>query len=295
MAHLGNRLGVLTRIIDIYSNLCAKSDCSAVLLIKLGQRYRGIYARNSAALTIQSIWNMGQLKRNFISDIKRERAAHILQRVIGRFRFLNRMASKAKDRRASITAAAEIVSENFKMQWSIRYKGQKRVVVMMASSGFSSEIKKNHLAPQTEIFGRLIELYDPNVTIIYVSYKLNCEQQVFLDGLQTNAFKNNELERLHMIIVPENRIYHKTVSLCRRLIIAPDEIQEISRLVDEQNAYFSPTMIGYDELELSVLLKIPCFGTYETVQNLALNYKNQHEFILNAGCEASVGKILFNA
>ena len=105
---------------------------------------------------------------------------------------------------------------------------------------------------------RIINLYDPSIEIIYVSpFKLNSDILSYYYSIMATLGIENVVERFHVIVPEEAEKYPPHFSISQLLLLSPNTVREIKKIVGEREAYIVPGNGGKVEVELSMLMDIP--------------------------------------
>ena len=107
---------------------------------------------------------------------------------------------------------------------------------------------------------RIINLFDPNVEIIYVSpCELNNDILSYYFSIMSTLGVDNVKERFHVIVPDQAKSYPAHYSISQLLLLSPKTVNQIKKMIKDKEAYIIPGNGGKIEVELSMLLESPIF------------------------------------
>jgi hypothetical protein len=138
---------------------------------------------------------------------------------------------------------ARKLEHKLRREWSWKYSN--RVEVHVASASEESTDRLGRRCYQDSQLGRLINLRDEHVTIIYVmrEHEDKLENLHFLQILET-AFKDSELARLHIVVPKTCRFFIPGACTSRILHSCQKAINKIKVIVGDRPAVLVPGVLG---------------------------------------------------
>ncbi|KAJ3083646.1 hypothetical protein HK102_000972 [Quaeritorhiza haematococci] len=270
-----------------------------------GQFFRGPGGAERAATKIQATWKMFVLRRVHVDVIRHIRAAEVFV-----YYWQMKMKRRSLDmygmkRRQALMQKGSTIQIVFPGLWPLKYQGQKRVVIHLpAVSCDDPELRRKIMSNdalqwQCRQFGRLADLRDPDVTVIYVSLPIVNDE---MDQIQQAIGETLSLKdliashRLHIIIPETSGFYHPdglvpplppfspyTVpdpvppSLTSMLLTSDKALQKIRSITKDLPSVIVPGVVGDLEAELSGVLNIPLLNHNPINSKIAFVYSMQHE------------------
>ncbi|KAJ3331784.1 hypothetical protein HDU76_002236 [Blyttiomyces sp. JEL0837] len=233
-------------------------------------------------------WEAAKIRRAHLDLIRRIRAAELFVFYYRRKQKRKELDRIARENYQYYWNSALDLSYRLCETWNEYFKGQQRVVIHIPSTGFYSPFKDtlNMRRIQSEQVGRISDLVDPNVTIIYVSFPLEDDLENFTSDLIEKYFPNHDelvnSGRLNIVIPEACRFFDKNTSLAATLAISPEAIQQIFDLLGDLPAYIIPGVIGEQEVRLSAILGIPLFYPIDKITPLLSNKSAQRELLIDS-------------
>ncbi|KAI9205698.1 uncharacterized protein BJ171DRAFT_598350 [Polychytrium aggregatum] len=221
-----------------------------------GQRYKGRCGRQAAAAKIASVLKRHMIRKIHLDVIRHIRAAELFMFYWRRKKKRLILDSIGQQRISNYHQECLQLADNLRAQWASDYESNNR----------SYRSKFDFVAPfQRMQCGRLLDLVDPRISVIYVSPVLDETQMKEIeDVLAGHCLDYADLQaqgRLH-IIVPENaRFFTPNSSLTAMLLMSPLAVQKIRDLTQDQKAYIVPGVMGTADIELSAILKVPLLAS----------------------------------
>ncbi|KAH6560407.1 hypothetical protein BASA60_000329 [Batrachochytrium salamandrivorans] len=230
-------------------------------MLTVGQRFKGKHACCVAATLIQSMWRMYTLRSKHIVFISK---LHVAKRLVKMWRIrrhiLNIRQSLKKHRLEKIQLHIKKHSK-FCAEWKA-IKETQRVVIHIPSMSFGTDISckyKNMDTWQKRQIGHTLDLDEL---------------------IQSN--------RILLILLERPVHFSETVSLTTILMYNTSAIRKLSEFIKNKLAYIVPGVYAWPELELSLYLNVPVFGSFEGFQKLSHKRSAQRELVLKSGrCECS--------
>ena len=154
--------------------------------------------------------------------------------------------------------------KKFKSRWEL-IKSMPRV-----------EIHFNNISPNTPNFlylnstmhkfqekennqlNRIINLFDPNVEIIYISpCELSPDILSYYFSIMATLGVERIKERFHVLVPDQVNVYPPHFSISQLLLLSSGTLTELKKLIQDKEAYIVPGNGGKIEVELSMFLEIP--------------------------------------
>jgi hypothetical protein len=105
----------------------------------------------------------------------------------------------------------------------------------------------------------MVDLVDPNVSVVYIIPTMTPEASKFFDKALASIFKVFELleqNRLLILEVPRPPHFKENVSLAKQLLCNPEKMAELVFFLSDNTAYMIPAVAGIDEIELCCVYTI---------------------------------------
>ncbi|KAL2918603.1 hypothetical protein HK105_202004 [Polyrhizophydium stewartii] len=246
-----------------------------------GQRYRAKDGFMAAVVKIQATWRMHKLRVIHLEFVEKLRAGE-------RFRqkwLIRRLISRIQASRESYKGRA----------WHSLMHFGASIILHLPSMTFGTTTcakYENMHSWQIRQLGRLIDLLDPNVSVIYVTTLLSADVERFLKQTIGFTFDLSELiraKRLLLITLKKPEFCAETVSLAGILMCTPVALRKISSFIKDQQAYMVPAACGRAELDLAHAFNIPVYGSFEANLELAHCRTAQRDIIIRSGVPHTPG------
>ncbi|KAI8927849.1 hypothetical protein BC831DRAFT_450714 [Entophlyctis helioformis] len=249
-----------------------------------GQRYRGSGGRLAAIIKIQSTWRMITLRRIHQEFVGKLRAGErFRQKWLIRHKIKAIQASREK-RHLDHLKRHHILREALRAEWPL-LKTKKRVIIHLPSMSFDTLTRtkyENMQKWQIRQLGRLVDLMDPNVSIVYVTPLLVGEVEKFFKQAVGYCFDISDLvrsKRLFILSLKRPEFCKESVSLSAILMCTPLAIRKIATFIRDTPAYMVPAVCGRFEVEIAHMLGIPILGSYEGSTEYAHSHTAQRRLI----------------
>ncbi|CAF0958808.1 unnamed protein product [Rotaria sordida] len=261
---------------ELLSTIINRDDIEK-LIKQPSRRFRGKNGKDRAAIIIQSCWR-GFHARYIYKDIKKRRwAAHIIGSVWLKYSKLSKIRKQLKLIHHRQLEFFQKKQNELRQKWSY-ISSHRRTIVHIPSLGLTESIRKtltNLPLKENYQIGRLCELEDPNIDIIYVSpMSVNDEILQYYNRLinlrdlveegseqSVPSIPKNANERF-IIIVPEalHRFPGHNMCLSTILKYSPKALKQIKTLIKDRSAYLVTGISHMDDLYISEYLNIPLYG-----------------------------------
>lgn len=288
---------------ELLNTLINKDDVQQMMK-KPGQRFKGPDGRVKAVTLIQASWRCHKCRKVYTEYRRRKYAAGVIaltwimnvkmatmkkQLVVTRKRQLKFFHDKSKELAGSWT----------------RIKNSRRVIIHVPSLGYSQKIRDSMgdiMSAQNAQMGRLCDIRDPNVDVIYVSPLVINEEglQYYtkLLGLKPaidsgNVDDQTELTDRYKIIVPEAIKSFPTHRMClsSHLKYSPKALKRIRSLIKGRDAYIIPGMPHLDDLSVAEFLGVPVLCSDPDVAHIYSTKSGSKRIFQAAGVSIPPGEL----
>ncbi|CAF3362603.1 unnamed protein product [Rotaria socialis] len=261
---------------ELLSTVINREDVEE-LIKKPGRRFFGSGGRERAAIAIQSFWRCFRDRRAYIRLRKRKWAASVIALTWLTHVKLAKVRKQLKIIRERQIDSFKTKQNDLRRNW-LSISTNRRVIVHIPSLGLSQRIRRkiNNL-PVRENYqiGRLCDLDDPNVDIIYVSpmtindeilqyYNklMNLRSSVSQNTDEASSETSENASDRFMIVVPEalNSFPMHNMCLATLLKYSPRALKRIKNLIKGRESYIVTGVSHPDDLYISEYLNIPMFG-----------------------------------
>ncbi|KAG8145238.1 hypothetical protein E2320_013593, partial [Naja naja] len=285
------------------------------LLKQPGRRYRGKNGTQMAATKIQATWRCYKLRKSYIGFRHQQWASGIIAISWLIHVHLQRVRKTLKESRQKHLENFHLRTQHLAANWN-RIRSSRRTIIHIPSLGRKTllslakiKIKKS-IQPSTDVmrvnqlgcflsgykqslreadpdfavhqgsqFGRLCEIKDANVDIIYIC-PLEVSEELLryynkLLGLQPAVRSGNpedigDLQDRFKILTPEaiNSFPNRPMSLATFLKYSPRTLKRVKNLVQGKEAYIVGGLLNQDDLEVADVLDLPILGSDPEVAHL---------------------------
>ncbi|XP_072258696.1 IQ domain-containing protein H isoform X2 [Pyxicephalus adspersus] len=285
----GERMRIATLDVELGKTL-STSELLSVLenrswvhkfLNQPGQRYKGREGMSAAALKIQSMWRGYKDRVAYLAHRRQRWAAGVIAIAwllyVQKSR-VHKMLLESRDRHLqNFRSRAKHLASN----WN-HIRTCRRSIIHIPSLGYTEKQRAQATDPhidQNLQMGRLCDIADPNVDVIYVCpVKMDEEMAQYyrkLLGLRTAVLSGNsedatELHERFTIITPEavDRFPNQHMCLSTLLKYSPKALHRIRNLIQGREAYVVGRVPHVDDLAVADMLGVPILGTEPEVAHL---------------------------
>ena len=155
---------------------------------------------------------------------------------------------------------------NFKKKWDL-IKTMKRVIIhyntisLTTDNSHSMNISFNQFKQrENNQLNRMIDLYDPNVEIIYISpYEIDKDIISYYTSILNTLGIEKINERFHFLIpdITNHISKNNNYSVSELLLLSTETLQEIKNIIGEKECYIIPGDVNKIDVEISIILNCP--------------------------------------
>ncbi|CAF4056524.1 unnamed protein product [Rotaria sp. Silwood2] len=289
----GEKVAELAQFIEIERKPTLEELLSTIInrdevekLIKQpGRRFLGKSGKERAAIIIQSCWRGFHIRRVCKYLKKRRWAAHVIASAWLKHSKLSKIRQQLKLTHHRQLEFFQKQQNELRQNWA-QLSSHRRTIVHVPSLGLTESIRKtltNLPLKENYQIGRLCELEDPNIDVIYVSpMPVNDELLQYYNRLislralveqgseQPIPSTSNNVNERFVIVVPEalHRFSGHNMCLATLLKYSPKALKQIKTLIKDRSAYLVTGVSHIDDLYISEYLDIPMYGCEPEVSYL---------------------------
>ncbi|KAM3927204.1 IQ domain-containing protein H [Leptodactylus fuscus] len=246
-----------------------------------GQRYKGRNGKDAAAQKIQATWRGYRERMAYLTYQRQRWAAGVIAIAWLLHVQKSRVKKMLQESRERHLQNARSRGKHLASNWN-HIRTCRRSIIHIPSLGYTEKqrTESRDLCIQQNLqIGRLCDIADPNVDVIYISpVKLDEESEQYyrkLLGLRAAVLSGNpqdatELHDRFTILTPEamDRFPNHNMCLSTLLKYSPKTLQRIRNLTQGRESYIVGRVPHTDDLVVADMLGVPILGTEPEVGHL---------------------------
>uniref|UniRef100_A0A671SLM4 IQCH-like ATP-grasp domain-containing protein n=1 Tax=Sinocyclocheilus anshuiensis TaxID=1608454 RepID=A0A671SLM4_9TELE len=292
-AHVEKLLSVLENRDEVWDLMCQP-----------GQRYKGIEGHQAAAVCIQTCWRRYSARTAYLLQLRPKWAAQVIAISLLKHAKLGYLKKSLQASRIRQLENYHIRAESLAANWK-HITSAKRTIIHVPSLGYSQHQRlslRGFDVLQNTQMGRLCDIRDENVEVIYVSPvclgKDVLQYYTRLLGLQTAielgdaSAPESHCSKRFTILMPEALEYFPTRNMCLASLLkySPRTLQRIKNLIQGKQAYMISGVTHIDDLAVADELEVPLLGTEPAVTQLYSTKSGGRRIFSSAGVDMPPGK-----
>ncbi|KAM9311942.1 IQ domain-containing protein H [Gastrophryne carolinensis] len=273
------------------------------LMNQPGLLYKGREGKLAAVLKIQATWRGYRDRVAYLAYRRKRWAAGVIAIAwllyVQKSRVRKMLLESRQHHLHSFRSRAKHLASN----WN-HIRTCRRSIIHIPSLGYTEKQRARctdlHIKQNLQT-GRLCDIADPNVDVIYVSpVKLDSETEQYyhkLLGLRTAVLSGNpqdasELRERFTIITPEavDRFPNHHMCLSTLLKYSPKALQRIRNLTQGREAYIVGRVPHVDDLTVADMLGVPILGTEPEAAHLYSTKSGSKRIFTSAGIPTPPGE-----
>lgn len=216
-----------------------------------------------AAAKIQAAWKMHKDKQKYKTFLKLSNTAKVIQAAFRRFLQVKTARKSAAIEFKKRMDNWKAMQDKFKQDWPTM-KDSKRLEIHLPSLSYDESLRvtmDRFSVRQNLQIARLFNLQDENLSMIYISgFSIPEEIMSYYRRVLELSGIGGIDRRLKVIHPSVQGSILPHMSITKAILCSSDTLRQLKRLVAGQQAYIVPAVMSRDEVELSMILKIPILG-----------------------------------
>ncbi|XP_039629445.1 IQ motif-containing protein H isoform X1 [Polypterus senegalus] len=262
------------------------------LVQRPGQRYKGQNGTEMAAIKIQSCWRRFRARGDYVKYRRQRWAAGVIAISWLLHAQMTRMKKALKESRKRHLEMFHTRAKHLAANWN-HIRTSRRTIIHIPSLGFSlpQRLCVTDLDIEQNLqMGRLCDIQDPDVDVIYVSpVQLGDDLlQYYHRFLRLTSDISDERVK---IITPEAIDHFRThsMSLSTLLKYSPRTLKRIRNLIRGRSAYIVGGVLHSDDLDVAEALGVPILGSAPQVAQLYGSKSGSKRLFSGAGVPVPPG------
>eukprot|EP00111_Clytia_hemisphaerica_P002942 TCONS_00008338-protein len=262
---------------DLLLCILNTEDVEKLIMIP-GRRYMAPDGQERAAIKIQSTWRCHVKHSTYLEYRRRKWGAGMIALNWIMHCKMSMIRKELRTNQVQYLQNARVRAKKLEADWQ-RLKTSKRLIIHIPSLGYSPSVRQtilNIATLQNNQIGRIFDIKDPNVEVIYISpVPMKSELKDYYHRLidiaaEVTGQDTDEMKSRLKIITPLQYEGFPAHNLCLASIFkySTRTIERIKKLIKGKEAYIVPGMTHDDDYYLAEQFDIPILGTEPDIAKL---------------------------